>query len=86
MVPGEPPAARRCPSKTMNLAQLQHDHAYCLERAAEVLETQQWEWEAAWSAYCESHGGGKPVQQIGFNSPAARNRKNVDAPVTQHSA
>ncbi len=50
------------------------------------LETQEWNWEAAWSAYCDGHGGGKPAQRIGFNSPAVRNRKNVDALVTQHGA
>ena len=50
------------------------------------LETREWCWGAAWSAYCEGHGGGRPVQRIGFNTPAARHRKTADAPAVQHSA
>jgi hypothetical protein len=38
------------------------------------LETRAWDWEAAWSAYREGHGGGKAAQRIGFSTPALRNR------------
>jgi hypothetical protein len=49
------------------------------------LETGGWDWEAAWSAYGESHGGGKPARQIGFNTPAARARNGRETPVTVNS-
>jgi cell division protease FtsH len=38
------------------------------------LETRDWDWEAAWSAYRDGHGGGKATPRIGFSSPASRSR------------
>jgi hypothetical protein len=49
------------------------------------LETGTWDWDAAWSAYGESHGGGKPARQIGFNAPAARSRSGRETPVAANS-
>lgn len=47
------------------------------------LETNQWDWDAAWSAYREGHGGGKTTQRIGFNSSATRSR--LESPITLNS-
>jgi cell division protease FtsH len=38
------------------------------------LETGRWEWDAAWMAFVECHGGGRPEPRIGFAALTARNR------------
>jgi ATP-dependent 26S proteasome regulatory subunit len=40
----------------------------------QFLETRDWDWEAAWSAYREGHGCGKAAQRIGFSTPTPRSR------------
>lgn len=51
----------------------------------QYLETERWDWDAAWSAYREGHSAGKTAQQIGFNTPLARTRNSVEAPATHSS-
>ncbi len=52
----------------------------------EFLETERWDWEAAWSAYGNGHSPGKTTQQIGFNSPIARHRNALETRATLNSA
>ena len=49
------------------------------------LEAGTWDWDSAWSAYGESHGGGKPARRIGFNSPAVRPRNGREIPIATSS-
>jgi hypothetical protein len=46
------------------------------------LETADWNWDAAWSAYREGRGAGKSASRIGFHSPAPRARNGRELPVT----
>lgn len=50
------------------------------------LDTNSWDWGAAWSAYQAGHNTGKPAQRIGFNSPGTRHRNGVDSCMATNGA